>query len=138
MNSARLLTRLIPYIFEDPDWRSFFWSAIPSQQGPVPDAAENEKETVSILSLIRNTNENESFSRNCFLFCFLLFHRNHPPLNIVEIKNQYLWLYHYSMLFAICFSVLNLPWPQTKQEMEETKPKIYKISILANTYGQVV
>ena len=30
LNSARLLTRLVPYIFEDPDWRSFFWSAIPS------------------------------------------------------------------------------------------------------------
>ena len=26
LNSCRLLTRLIPYIFEDPDWRSFFWS----------------------------------------------------------------------------------------------------------------
>ena len=29
LNSVRLLTRLIPYIFEDPDWRSFFWSSIP-------------------------------------------------------------------------------------------------------------
>ena len=26
LNSCRLLTRLIPFIFEDPDWRSFFWS----------------------------------------------------------------------------------------------------------------
>ena len=26
LNSCRLLTQLIPYIFEDPDWRSFFWS----------------------------------------------------------------------------------------------------------------
>ena len=30
LNSARLLTRLIPYIFEEPDWRAFFWSAIPN------------------------------------------------------------------------------------------------------------
>ena len=30
LNSARLLTRLIPYIFEISDWRAFFWSAIPN------------------------------------------------------------------------------------------------------------
>ncbi|EDO48052.1 predicted protein [Nematostella vectensis] len=29
---VRLLTRFIPYIFEDPDWRGFFWSTIPSQE----------------------------------------------------------------------------------------------------------
>ena len=29
LNSVRLLTRIIPYIFEDPDWRTFFWSSIP-------------------------------------------------------------------------------------------------------------
>ena len=29
LNSARLLTRIIPYIFEEPEWRNFFWSAIP-------------------------------------------------------------------------------------------------------------
>jgi len=26
LNSCRVLTRLVPFIFEDPDWRSFFWS----------------------------------------------------------------------------------------------------------------
>ncbi|XP_048575921.1 protein HID1 [Nematostella vectensis] len=31
LNCVRLLTRFIPYIFEDPDWRGFFWSTIPSQ-----------------------------------------------------------------------------------------------------------
>lgn len=33
LNSVRLLTRLIPYIFEDPTWRSFFWSSIPDNNG---------------------------------------------------------------------------------------------------------
>jgi hypothetical protein len=33
LNSVRLLTRLMPYIFEDPDWRNFFWSAIPDSAG---------------------------------------------------------------------------------------------------------
>jgi hypothetical protein len=26
LNCIRLLTRLLPYIFEDPEWRGFFWS----------------------------------------------------------------------------------------------------------------
>ncbi|KAI1886428.1 hypothetical protein AGOR_G00195660 [Albula goreensis] len=26
LNCVRLLTRVLPYIFEDPDWRGFFWS----------------------------------------------------------------------------------------------------------------
>lgn len=30
MNCVRLLTRVVPYIFEDADWRDFFWSALPS------------------------------------------------------------------------------------------------------------
>ena len=42
LNSARLLTRLVPYIFEDPDWRSFFWSAIPSTSQPSINNEEGE------------------------------------------------------------------------------------------------
>ncbi|KAM4664479.1 protein HID1 [Discoglossus pictus] len=29
LNCSRLLTRILPYIFEDPDWRGFFWSSVP-------------------------------------------------------------------------------------------------------------
>ncbi|VDL94917.1 unnamed protein product [Schistocephalus solidus] len=29
LNCIRLLTRIIPYIFEDAEWRAFFWSALP-------------------------------------------------------------------------------------------------------------
>ncbi|XP_072167716.1 protein HID1-like [Diadema setosum] len=31
LNAVRLLTRILPYIFEDPDWRGFFWSTLPGQ-----------------------------------------------------------------------------------------------------------
>lgn len=31
LNSARILTRVIPYVFEDSDWRGLFWSSLPSQ-----------------------------------------------------------------------------------------------------------
>lgn len=30
LNCVRLLTRILPYIFEDPDWRGFFWSSLPA------------------------------------------------------------------------------------------------------------
>ncbi|CAL4156371.1 unnamed protein product, partial [Meganyctiphanes norvegica] len=30
LNCVRILTRVIPYIFEDPDWRGFFWSSLPA------------------------------------------------------------------------------------------------------------
>uniref|UniRef100_A0A3Q3GBF6 HID1 domain containing n=1 Tax=Labrus bergylta TaxID=56723 RepID=A0A3Q3GBF6_9LABR len=29
LNSTRILTRILPYIFEDQDWRGFFWSTVP-------------------------------------------------------------------------------------------------------------
>uniref|UniRef100_A0A8C7GF88 HID1 domain containing n=1 Tax=Oncorhynchus kisutch TaxID=8019 RepID=A0A8C7GF88_ONCKI len=29
LNCTRLLTRILPYIFEDADWRGFFWSNVP-------------------------------------------------------------------------------------------------------------
>lgn len=29
LSCSRLLTRVLPYIFEDPDWRGFFWSTVP-------------------------------------------------------------------------------------------------------------
>lgn len=28
----RLLTRILPYIFEEPEWRGFFWSDVPNSQ----------------------------------------------------------------------------------------------------------
>lgn len=47
LNCTRLLTRVLPYIFEDADWRGFFWSTVPgagrakvrlwSQNRPVGD-----------------------------------------------------------------------------------------------------
>ncbi|XP_050351316.1 protein HID1 isoform X2 [Nymphalis io] len=35
LNVARLLTRVLPYMLEEPEWQSFFWSLLPS-------ASENE------------------------------------------------------------------------------------------------
>lgn len=32
LNCCRLLTRLLPYIFEDPDWKGFFWTKLPGSE----------------------------------------------------------------------------------------------------------
>ncbi|XP_064439533.1 protein HID1 isoform X4 [Mirounga angustirostris] len=40
LNCSRLLTRVLPYIFEDPDWRGFFWSTVPGA-GRAGDSAED-------------------------------------------------------------------------------------------------
>ncbi|RLV99323.1 hypothetical protein DV515_00009930 [Chloebia gouldiae] len=40
LNCCRLLTRILPYIFEDPDWRGFFWSTVPGA-GRGGDTAED-------------------------------------------------------------------------------------------------
>jgi High-temperature-induced dauer-formation protein len=42
LNCVRLLTRIVPYIFEDSEWKDFFWSSLPS--------GGNEKEDSSPLA----------------------------------------------------------------------------------------
>lgn len=32
LNCARLLTRLLPYLFEDSEWQGFFWSSLPASE----------------------------------------------------------------------------------------------------------
>ncbi|XP_028332119.1 protein HID1-like isoform X2 [Gouania willdenowi] len=43
LNCSRLLTRILPYIFEDADWRGFFWSTIPGagRAGRVDDGEDS-------------------------------------------------------------------------------------------------
>ncbi|XP_013077027.2 protein HID1-like [Biomphalaria glabrata] len=44
LNCVRLLTHILPYIFEDPDWRGFFWSTLPGQEegeGDSPPLAQS-------------------------------------------------------------------------------------------------
>ncbi|XP_016144394.1 protein HID1b [Sinocyclocheilus grahami] len=41
LSCIRLLTRILPYIFEDPDWRGFFWSTVP-KAGKTVDESDDE------------------------------------------------------------------------------------------------
>lgn len=47
LNCVRLLTRLLPYIFEDTEWKGFFWSSLPSQN-------EDEEESVPLAQSMLN------------------------------------------------------------------------------------
>ncbi|XP_015110293.1 protein HID1 [Diachasma alloeum] len=46
LNCCRLLTRLLPYIFEDSDWKGFFWSSLPGK--------EEEDESVPLAHSLLN------------------------------------------------------------------------------------
>ncbi|GMT36075.1 hypothetical protein PFISCL1PPCAC_27372, partial [Pristionchus fissidentatus] len=39
INCVRLLTRILPYMFEDPEWRGYFWSTIPNSESQIPLAS---------------------------------------------------------------------------------------------------
>ena len=52
----RLLTRVLPYIFEDPDWRGFFWSTLPGQ------ADDNEVYTNKLTIEFLNFRMPENFA----------------------------------------------------------------------------
>jgi len=36
LNCSRLLTRVLPYVFEEPDWENIFWSSLPAGNGDPP------------------------------------------------------------------------------------------------------
>ncbi|XP_072229876.1 protein HID1b [Leuresthes tenuis] len=55
VNCTRLLTRILPYIFEDADWRGFFWSTVPgaSRAGSADeDVDETEARPLAELLLL--------------------------------------------------------------------------------------
>ncbi|KAF2982087.1 hypothetical protein EK904_000259 [Melospiza melodia maxima] len=52
LNCCRLLTRILPYIFEDPDWRGFFWSTVPGAgRGEGDEDDENARPLAESLLL---------------------------------------------------------------------------------------
>uniref|UniRef100_A0A8C0YIC4 Uncharacterized protein n=2 Tax=Cyprinus carpio TaxID=7962 RepID=A0A8C0YIC4_CYPCA len=44
LNCTRMLSRTLPYIFEDQDWRGFFWSTVPGAGRAGMDEMEDEDE----------------------------------------------------------------------------------------------
>lgn len=59
MNCVRLLTRIIPYIFEDSQWKDFFWSSLPSasESGATSSLAQSLLNAICV-SFLNNSKAN--------------------------------------------------------------------------------
>lgn len=50
LNCTRILSRILPYIFEDQDWRGFFWSTVPGAgRAGVSEHGGKEKEPAKTI-----------------------------------------------------------------------------------------
>ncbi|XP_077979763.1 protein HID1-like isoform X1 [Glandiceps talaboti] len=55
LNCVRLLTRILPYIFEDPDWRGFFWTSLPGQSSDAEGANDlRDGESIPLAQSLLN------------------------------------------------------------------------------------
>jgi hypothetical protein len=52
LNCVRLLTRILPYIFEEPDWRGFFWSQVPSKKQENKYSDSNDDKNVPLAQML--------------------------------------------------------------------------------------
>ncbi|VDO01311.1 unnamed protein product [Rodentolepis nana] len=50
INCVRLLSRIIPYLFEDPEWRPFFWSVLPAQNDSNSDVTSSVPLAQTLIS----------------------------------------------------------------------------------------
>ena len=57
LNSARILTRIIPYIFEDPDWRELFWSSLPPSHLAYQDHYDHHESELNFPNYDLETSE---------------------------------------------------------------------------------
>ncbi|XP_023012115.1 protein HID1 [Leptinotarsa decemlineata] len=48
LNCVRLLTRILPYIFEDSEWKGFFWSSLPNH-------GEDDEESIPLAHSLLNS-----------------------------------------------------------------------------------
>lgn len=52
LNCCRLLTRVLPCMFENSDWRGFFWSSLPAGQVQEGEEAESTPLAVSLVNAV--------------------------------------------------------------------------------------
>lgn len=88
LNCIRLLTRLLPYIFEDKEWKDFFWKTnVPQdesdEQTPIC-LAQSLLTSISVSRIYKHQIEvkNGFFSRVFYLYLILLHHhvKDHQQL----------------------------------------------------------
>lgn len=109
LNCIRLLTRVLPYIFEDNEWKDFFWSALPS-------ANEKEDDSTPLAQSLMNA------------ICVS------PWLRSIKYPIKFQTLLH---IFRIYCSVLISLFRLSEENQVPTKQKICPTSTAANTYGRL-
>lgn len=110
LNCVRLLTRVIPYIHEDAEWKDFFWSSLPSSN-------ENETTTIPLAQSLLNA--------VCVSCLIRLFRLEHGLIFIC-----FLWI-------RTCYSARISQWQRPAVPVP-TKPKNWPTSIHVNTFGMLV
>uniref|UniRef100_A0A3Q1I459 HID1 domain containing b n=1 Tax=Anabas testudineus TaxID=64144 RepID=A0A3Q1I459_ANATE len=91
LNCTRLLTRILPYIFEDADWRGFFWSTVPGAGRRLDDDGDDDEARPLAESLLLAVSD--------LLFCPDFTVQSHkknnpvsPPEDIQSIDScEYIW-----------------------------------------------
>ncbi|KAK2820107.1 hypothetical protein Q5P01_023066 [Channa striata] len=91
LNCTRLLTRILPYIFEDADWRGFFWSTVPGAgRGRLDDDGEDDEARPLAESLLLAIAD--------LLFCpdfTVQSHKKNSPDTVEDIQSidscEYIW-----------------------------------------------
>ncbi|XP_026207952.1 protein HID1b isoform X3 [Anabas testudineus] len=92
LNCTRLLTRILPYIFEDADWRGFFWSTVPGagRAGRLDDDGDDDEARPLAESLLLAVSD--------LLFCpdfTVQSHKKNNPDTAEDIQSidscEYIW-----------------------------------------------
>uniref|UniRef100_A0A3Q1I2R9 HID1 domain containing b n=1 Tax=Anabas testudineus TaxID=64144 RepID=A0A3Q1I2R9_ANATE len=90
LNCTRLLTRILPYIFEDADWRGFFWSTVPGAGRRLDDDGDDDEARPLAESLLLAVSD--------LLFCpdfTVQSHKKNNPDTAEDIQSidscEYIW-----------------------------------------------
>ncbi|XP_071031885.1 protein HID1 isoform X2 [Oncorhynchus clarkii lewisi] len=89
LNCSRMLTRILPYIFEDQDWRGFFWSTVPGAGRAVTDEMDDDGARPLAESLL--------LAMADLLFCpdFTVNSHRRGPDSVEDMQNidscEYIW-----------------------------------------------
>lgn len=83
LNSSRLLTRVLPYIFEDPEWRGFFWSSLPSSTS----SPSHHHEHLNSSPVVQENSDNSPLAQSLLIaICDLLFCPDFTVPTLVQSK----------------------------------------------------
>uniref|UniRef100_A0AAZ3SDJ1 HID1 domain containing b n=1 Tax=Oncorhynchus tshawytscha TaxID=74940 RepID=A0AAZ3SDJ1_ONCTS len=102
LNCSRMLTRILPYIFEDQDWRGFFWSTVPGAGRAVVNEMDDDGARPLAESLL--------LAMADLLFCpdFTVNSHRRGPDSVEDMQTidscEYIWEAGVGFAMLTCFS----------------------------------